>query len=259
MNSTYIIRLLSLFSLCFFASELLSNETTPHKNDNQTINFSYWDQATPPFVLTENDVIVGGIIKDIGDNIGHFLKRPASYLKLPVSRIEPYLKSGKVDADCVTSPIWKETPKDLLWSPVLFQGSDRFLVKNDTQITIQKFSDLKGKQIGIYNGYVYHPEIMKMIKNKSVTTVKIKDLKKGIELLQLDRIDTLIDFDTLIEYELLAQNLQNKFSLAEKHADDFNLFCAYSKESNVSPAEFNDAVAYLISTGKIKEILSAYR
>lgn len=223
------------------------------------LTFSYWDDAKPPFVIEQNGQVTSGIIHDLSSVITSTLGVEADFLKLPVQRIESQLQSGNVDIDCLTSPIWKEFPGAYHWSPKLFEGQDRFLVRHELKSTINTFSDLKGLTLGVYNGYVYHPEVMALIDSGDVTTVKVKGLDHGIQLLKLGRMDALVDFGILLEYKLRQPDLSQYLFLADFPADQYNLHCAYSKKMDV-PAEAVDAIIRkLINNGELKNILNQYR
>jgi len=238
---------------------LFLTHTSSHATPADAIKFSYWDQASAPFVFIEDQQLTGGIIKELGDEIARELKLSAEYTQLPVARVEVYLDSGEIDATCITSPIWKKNPKNYHWSPVLFEGADRFLVRKSGNLEINSFDDLRGLNVGIYNGYTYHPEIMKMIQSEAINPIKVADLEKGIQLLRLKRIDTIVDFGVLLRYQLLKKSLHNELTLADAHADNFSLSCAYSKKSAIPPKHLDAAIEKIISTGKLQTILSRYR
>ena len=157
-----------------------------------SLKFSYWDDAKPPFVIKQDALVSSGIIKDFAELIVSEIGVKAEFVKLPVPRIEQSLQSGAIDMDCLTSPIWKELPGEYNWSPKLFDGSDRFLVQSELKSKIESFSDLKGLSLGIYNGYVYHPELMELISSAELNAVKVKGLEHGIQLLKLKRLDALM-------------------------------------------------------------------
>jgi ABC-type amino acid transport substrate-binding protein len=225
----------------------------------EVLTFSYWDDAKPPFVIEKDEQVASGIIHDLAEVIASSLDLKAEFLKLPVARIESQLQNGNIDLDCLTSPIWKSLPGAYHWSPKLFEGQDRFLVRHELKSKIRSFSDLKGLTLGIYNGYVYHPEVMALIDSGEVTTVKVKGLEHGIQLLQLGRMDVLVDFGILLEYELRKPDLSQKLSLADFPADQYNLHCAYSKKMDVSAEGVDAIIRELINSGQLNKILDQYR
>ena len=228
--------------------------------EDKVLVFSYWDEAGPPFVILKDDAqknISAGILKDIAEAISRSLKVNSKLVKLPVQRIESYLEAGEIDLDCITNPIWKESPDNYLWSPVLFTGGDRLLIKKELESGIASYKDLKGKSLGIYNGYSYHPEIMKMIDSGDITAVKVSGIDHGIKLLLLERIDALIDFDILLNYKIKAE-YENELILADLLSETYELSCAYSKKTKFDKSKINKIISELVSSGEIDKILNRY-
>ncbi len=242
-----------------FASVLVNVDVIADEQQTESLNFTYWKDATPPFLIEEEGQPVAGIIKDLADGIASKLELDAKLLLLPVARIEPHLKSGMADIDCLTSPIWKETPDAYHWSPKLFSGYDRFLLSPELNESLHTFADLKGLTLGIYQGYVYHPDIMSMIQRGDVKTVKLDGVEHGIKLLNLKRIDALIDFGVLLSYQIDKHQLQDRLVLSDFAADEFDLHCAYSKKIKHDPAVLDQAITQIIKSGEMNKILQAYR
>jgi ABC-type amino acid transport substrate-binding protein len=230
-------------------------------SQDREITFSYWSEAGPPFVFLDDknlkDVSVG-LVKDLADLISGRLKASPRFVNIPVKRTESQLISGGIDLNCITSPIWKETPDEYNWSPALFQGADRLLVKSLNAHDIAALSDLKGKLLGIYNGYTYHPEIMKMIEEGYITPVKVSGVDHGIQLLLLDRIDALIDFDIILDYKI-KNEYPEALALADLYVERYDLFCAYSKKSPFGKAQLDKVFDDIISQDEITKLLNRYK
>lgn len=237
-----------------------SAETPPSDSlSSDTLIFAFWTNATPPFAVTKGEQLVDGIIFDLGNELAKRLNRKAVFRLLPTKRVEREVLMGGVDLDCVSSPIWKETPDDYGWSPALFDGADRFLVRTDTDGTIESLADLQGLRVGTYPGYVYHPDIMKMLENGEAQRVTVNDVDHGIRLLLADRIDTLIDFGVLLRYQLKEKDLGNKLSLAPLPADEFQLMCAYSPKMKVEKPLVDLQLQSMVDDQTISRILAKYQ
>ncbi len=219
--------------------------------------FSYWTDATPPFAIVEKQTIVDGIIKNIGDEIGERIDYPVSFRRIPVARIEQSLVSGDIHVDCITSPIWKENAEAYGWSPVLFKGADRFLIRKNTKDVVH-FSDIKGRQVGIYNGYTYHPVITEMFAKNEAQDVQVRGIKNGTDMVVLGRLDTLIDFGTILKYHIKQHPQGHLLTLASKHADDYNLQCAYSQKMPIPQDTVNNAIQHMLADGTMRQILKQY-
>jgi len=118
--------------------------------------FTYWMNAQEPFVIRSEQRLSGGIVKDIGDELSRRMSLTPKYLELPTKRIYSMIVSGKAHLTCLSNPKWEENPDAFGWSPVLFKGTDNFLVTVKNKSSIQSFDDLRGKRVGTYNGYIYN-------------------------------------------------------------------------------------------------------
>ncbi len=249
MRSTLLCCNLLLFS-CF-----------SHAQEKELV-FSYWSEASPPFVLLDDagsNNVESGIIKDLAKILSDKLQiSPPRFVNIPVARTESKLQSGEIDINCITNPIWKETPSKYYWSPVLFTGADRLLVKSSKKNEFLKFEDLKGKSLGIYNGYTYHSEIMKMIENSEINAVKVSGIDHGVQLLLLDRLDALIDFDILLSYKI-KKDETDSLALADLYAERYDLYCAYSKKMSIDRVAVDQALLDIISSGQLEDILNRYQ
>jgi len=254
---------LSSFKYWFVSYALLNIPSVFAESLNQItkneITFSYWNEAAPPFAFREGNGISDGIIKDLGDAIAQRLNKTPRYLNLPVPRTEQYLVDGTLDVNCITSPVWKKSPDDYHWSPTLFSGADRLLIRKDSGLEINEFKDLEGKLLGVYNGYVYHPTIMSMIESGKIKTIKVDSVEKGILLLKLKRLDALIDFGVILRYQMKTADEEKELILAELLADEYELSCAYSRKSSITVAELDKAISELIDEGFVDEVLKKYR
>lgn len=221
--------------------------------------FSYWTKASEPFVFVDNDQLVGGLVMDMGKLIGQQLGREITYRNFPHIRIENQLSEGKVDFDCLTNPAWKHHAGQYRWSPALFEDEDVFVVRKGEENDIQSFNDLIGKRLGVYSGYVYHPEIMRLIESGDIETVKISGVDKGIMLLQLKRIDAFIEFGIIMHYKIQQQALPEKLALASHPADSFELFCAYAPKQDLPEEHINAMFDALIKEGALDQLLAKYR
>jgi len=226
--------------------------------EDATLRFSYWQEATPPFVIldeTQDKIVKSGVLKELAEQIAAHLNMQVKFINLPVLRIEPQLSAGEVDIDCITRPDWKKHPDNLHWSPVIFQGADRLLVKTARKHEFKVFEDLKGKLLAVYNGYTYHPKITEMINNGEITSVKVSGIDHAVNLLSLDRIDALIDFDVLLENKI-ASGYQESLALADLIVERYDLYCAYSKKIKIEANLVDSVIKKMVETGEINDMLN---
>ncbi|MDX1693898.1 MAG: transporter substrate-binding domain-containing protein [Ketobacteraceae bacterium] len=246
---------IAMMSAAVNASPLAQDE----EESNKKLVLAYWDNATPPFAILENGELKAGIIYDIGQNLAKRLNVRVEYKLVPTKRIERELLSGGIDLDCITSPIWKENPDAYLWSPVLFTGADRFLLQKQSDITISSVADLKGLRVGVYPGYTYHDDVMKMLNSGAAHRVPVKGVDHGIKLLLAGRIDTLIDFGVLLRHKIKTQGLYDQLVLADAPADEFELRCACSPKARINRDMLSRQLQAMVNDSTIARILARYQ
>ena len=229
------------------------------RSDQQTLVFAYWNNATPPFAFIRDGGLTGGIIHDIGQELARRLGVEAVYQLVPTKRIERALQAGDIDLDCVTSPIWKQSPDRYSWSPALFDGADRFLLHQGSGVVIGALADLKGLRVGVYSDYVYRKEITRMFDSGVSQRVIVNDIDHGIRLLLADRIDAMIDFGILLRYKVRQNGLADKVSLADYPADEFKLMCAYSPKLAIPRTRLDQQIQSMVDDNTMAAILARYR
>lgn len=221
--------------------------------------FTYWLEALEPFAIRYNHKLTGGMIKDIGDELAARMKHKPMYIELPTKRVAIMVTEGDAHISCLTNPKWEEKPENYHWSPVLFEGSDNFLVRQDQKDSIKTISDLKGKRIGTYNGYVYSEEIMALFDRGEAESVQIGNLATGVKLVAMGRLDTVIDFGSIIEYEIKTLNLGQQLAIASIDADVFDFHCSYSLKMPYDAEVLDAHILQMKQEGFFDKIQSKYR
>ena len=225
----------------------------------QQLIFTYWLEALEPFAIRSEHKLTGGMVKDIGDELAARMKLEAKYIELPTKRVAIMVTEGDAHVSCLTNPKWEENPKNYHWSPVLFQGSDNFLVKQDRVGSIKTISDLKGKRVGTYNGYVYREEIMVLFDKGEADAVQIGNLETGIRLVKMDRLDTVIDFGSILEYEIKKRNLDETLTIAPVDADVFDFHCSYSLKAPFDARVLDAHIEQMKQEGFFDQVQNKYR
>lgn len=230
----------------------------PAVHASNNLIFSFWSNASAPFAIVQHGQLQGGIIQELAIELGKRAGFRPKFQHVPVKRIEELLRNGGIHVDCVTNPMWKESPEIYTWSPILFNGADRFIVRKNSSLKIDTFDDLRGKSIGVYNGYIYNPQITSMFNSGQAKAVQVIDISHGIQLVELARLDTLIDFGVLLKYEIKSKKLNDQLTLANLHADDYTLHCAYSPHIPMDTDQLNLHLQNMKEEGVIESILRKY-
>lgn len=247
-------RFLSSFVLCVILDLSASVALASEK-----LIYTYWMEALEPFAIRYNGQLTGGMVKDIGDELASRMELTPIYIELPTKRVALMVTEGDAHISCLTNPKWEEKPADYHWSPVLFEGSDNFLVRKDQIDSIKSIADLEGKRIGTYNGYVYSEQITQLFEDGKAEAVRVGNLATAMRLVDMGRLDTVIDFGSIIEYEIKKQNMQSRLTIASLNADTFDFHCSYSLKSPYD-AELLDAhLLKMKQEGFFKTLQQSYR
>lgn len=227
-------------------------------NAETEIIFSYWHESGPPFVVEKDNVLTGGIVKDIGDRVAKELNLQPKYILIPTKRVEIRLAEGGIHVACMSNPQWFENGDLYDWSEALFGATDNFIVKAGNENSIMEWDDLDGKRIGVYVNYVYHPNVMKKFAEKKTVPVKVSGFEAALNLLSHNRLDAVIDFGIIARSYLKENNLQDEFKFAQKAADEFELYCAISKKSPHDAEGIRSAIKKIVDRGDIDKVLENY-
>jgi len=226
---------------------------------SQELIFTYWLEALEPFAIRYDHKLTGGMVKDIGDELAARMKLEPKYIELPTKRVAIMVAEGDAHISCLTNPKWEEKPESYHWSPVLFEGSDNFLVRLDQEDSIKTIDDLKGKHVGTYNGYVYSEEITALFNKGEAEPVQIGNLETGFRLVTMGRLDTVIDFGSIIEYEIKKRNLDQQLTIAPVDADVFDFYCSYSLKIPYDAEVLDAHILQMKQEGFFEKVQNKYR
>lgn len=247
------------FSVAFAAATMLLGGVSADPAQAEALRFSYWNEATAPWVNQDVSAPHKGILLDIGTLIAKNLGADAQFVKLPVIRIQSWLQEGKIDLDCVANPAWREKPELYQWTPTLFRDYDGLLVRKGQAATIKELKDLIGKKVAIYQNYTYRTDFTQMMTSGQIEAINMADLETGMKLLRLGRVDAVVDFGIVLQYHLRDSKIASEFELAQGHLEDFDLQCAYTKAMPIKPERMNDSIRKLVENGAIESVLVKYR
>ena len=211
-----------------------------------------------PYAFVKGKQLVGGVIKDVMDELGKELGIEVDYKSTPKKRIEDALGSGKMHVAAISNPAWVKDSEQYHWSIPLFQESSRFLVSAKLAFPITTFEDLHGKRLGTILGY-YYPELMEKFESKAILRDDAIRIETNFKRLQAGRIDALIDSDILIAYHLKKHNAYQQFVIAEKVVSTHDIQSAVSKQTPISIDRINTTLQEMKDSGKITEILEKYK
>lgn len=156
----------------------------------------------------------------------------------------------------------KEREKKMFYSDVLYFSEVVFIQKKKSRKIVSKIKHLKGKnyKIGIMRGAYSGKEFEKV--KKDLTIVGYGDYLQGVNLLNSERIDLLLESKITIKYYMKRANIHNKnFVFASPPLTREGLYLAFSKkkkESRDLRDKFNKGLKKIKKNGLYNKILAEH-
>lgn len=215
----------------------------------------YGDHNGAPYAIEAGEHLQEGIIKDLVTEISAELDIDIRFQKTPRKRIERYLESDTIHLVLLTNPKWLSNSDKLQWSKPLFTERDQLVVKADNPNSYHSFKDLKHMTIGTIRGYHY-PNLQPYFDKNYFARYSVD---VNFIRLELNRIDALVDSETLINYHLQQASNAKDFKVLPFHVSKHKIYAALSPNAPVKLADFNQALTKLHEQGVIAAILKKYR
>ncbi len=225
----------------------------------ETLLVGYGTHNAAPYTISESGELDSGIIKDIMDAVAEQLvDASVVYIKVPRKRMGQHLLSAKMHIKPIANPDWELNPEAYDWSVPLFKTHDMLVIPIDRNIELERIEDLAGMRLATILGYRY-PELEEMISRGQLEREDTKTLVAGLKMLQLHRVDALINTDILIKYQLRSEPFNRHLKVVDVifGTDDIRLMV--SKQSPYKVEQLNDAIAHLKRSGLIQKILLKYQ
>lgn len=232
---------------------------TPASAHHDGLIVGFGSHYGEPYAVVENGRLVGGIVKDIMDEVANEIGVEVSYENIPRARMDSHVLSGKTHIRVLSSPRWYTNPEQFLWSETLFRETGRYVVSAQNPFPIADYDDLTGKRIGTIRGHRYPGELGDRFKGGTVIRDDVDSLESNFKRLKLGRIDALLDADTIILHYLVKHRVQDDFIVAEKIESTHDIKAMISRKSPVPFDDLARAFRKLKDSGRIEEILERYR
>lgn len=221
------------------------------------IRFAVGNSWAAPFAEFQGERLVGGILLDLAQALATETRRPIVQVPLPRKRLELAAKEGSIDIHCYFNPKWSDSPNDYLWSAPLFDIPD-VVVGHRSAPEVRSITEIaNGSVVGAVIGYVYpevDPEFVsgRLRREDAIDQVKVLlKLNAGRHPYGLSNQRAADWFKRTTPGHNLAA-----WSLPIAKAD---FYCAVPKNQDARAGELISALERLRASGKIKQILAAYR
>lgn len=240
------IKIVYIFLLFYLSFTILSDNTIK-------VSFDYHN--IPPYAVIENNKLVGGLIKDIFDELQRRVDIKVIYVRVPRARQIDKLLDGSIDILSIMNPKWLEGKADLVyWSPKLFSQRSVFFYKKEGWVDINSINDLYGLRVGCIRGYHYGI-LSPYFEKGSIIMVSNSNLDNNLKMLNAGRLDAILDSEILLRYRVkdLARYTISPFIPLTN-----DIYFAYSPISHINRDLLNREIQKLVDEGFIENLLDKY-
>lgn len=198
-----------------------------------------------------------GLIVDFERAIARQLRVPLLQIVAPRKRVEQMLDNGKGHVLCYYDPAWLQHAGRYQWSDVLLSNSDILVARAGVPLP-GSIAGLQSGRIGTVLGYVY-PELSDLNGNPLIVRDDAPDDVTNFHKLLAGRTDYLLTHSLFLDY-MLRRYPQHAAKLGgQLILRRFDTRCALARQTPVSLAQFNAALAKLRQNGEYQAILARYR
>jgi ABC-type amino acid transport substrate-binding protein len=206
-----------------------------------------------PMAHFERSTLVDGMHYDLGQALAGALGRDPRFVPIPRKRILEKLHAGEADVLCYSVPEW--LPGHLLWTQP-FLPMQEVVITDRAAVRPRKLSDIAGQPVGTILGYAY-PDLEAALgkgfvrDDSSSTEVNMRKLAAG-------RLHHIVTLRSIVDYRLKVGDpvlLLHPPLPVRTYTGQ----CAVSPKGQVTLAEVDRAVAQIVRSGKVTEILTRYR
>lgn len=205
-----------------------------------------------PLARFENEILVGGIIKDLGDAIAARMGLPVRYVSLPSGRVSIGLSTGMADSLCYALPQW--LTGEFYWSKPVIEDAEMIVTRADVPV-LQDFGDLAGTRVGTVIAYHY-PEVQ-----AALGAAFLRDDAQNMELNIRKIVAGRLKYAIVekLPFDYAARRAPMPSVRVDLVYAPVTARCALSQKSAIPFAAFDKAVDELIANGTVSRIMAAYR
>ncbi|MGS2720746.1 substrate-binding periplasmic protein [Paraglaciecola aestuariivivens] len=258
MSETFTKTLKTVLVLLFFSEQSLAT----------TKKLISYDLDWPPYLISEStDSNLQGLGKDIINQCTSEQGYQTSYLHLPIKRIVVFMQSGQIDLSIYSYKKHREAFLTYAKVPI-FETEVGFVVRKDSNISIDSLEDLAPLRMGHLAGLTHTPELLAIINHKRLTG----ELSEGHHLdamfAQLlsstPRFDIMPDSKQTFYWRAKQLNIQDKIKVLPFVAGKKEYFISVSKKSkninNIEAflAQFDHCILNMHNNGQYQKLLQKY-
>jgi polar amino acid transport system substrate-binding protein len=214
------------------------------------------ESNTPPYAIFAADgSLQAGISKDIIDELARQLGAGVSYLNLPRTRVEPWLRDGKAELACFLNPDWVNEPDKLSWTGALFSTQQLMIRRRDSE-PVTAIQYLAGKRVGTTWGFTY-PELEQVFRLGDVIRDDAHSLESNLMRLKQGRLDVVMTVDLSYHFYVKTSG-DTSFAADTLWSAPPSVYCALSNYDEALSARLKQQFEQLVQSGFIGRQLNVY-
>lgn len=207
-----------------------------------------------PIGEIENNVLVRGILKDLGEELAAVLQRKPRFTIRPRNRIISALVLGEADVRCYARPEWDDA--DVHWSKPLIPSGDIVVTRRHAKLPSGSEA-LAGARVGTVTGYRYGA--LESALGANFLRDDAPSEQANLRKLAAGRFEYAVANKLTFQYFLKTSPEGRSLSPDYLPLVMFEAQCALSRKSTVTPEQFDRAVDKLLGDRKVDQILGKYR
>ena len=225
----------------------------------QALIFAYGPGNGPPFAITSQGTLSGGLFKDMGDALAKHSGLSVSYRQVPTKRVSSLLISGEVNALCMTHPDWIEDHEQLFWSQIIAHDYDHVISLKRRQLKINSYGDLHSLNIGAMTGYIYFPKLMNLFTQGLATRRDFNNLQSLYSSLFNSRLDAVVDSLISINYRKKTQVKYQQLQVSKLVVYQYDLYCAFNLSLLPEREKIQHGLQAMLDKNEFIQIINRYK
>lgn len=207
---------------------------------------------TMPLAQFHNDVLTGGIIKDLSEAIGARAGLHTRFVSVAGDQVSAVMRAGKADGICYVRPFWIDGEYD--WSRPLIPDAELVAARAGAPV-IRSLISLRDRPVGTVAGYRY-PRVEQVLgphfrRSDSAT------MEENLRKVAAGKPEYTILGQSTLAYQMrLNKSLTLRPDLVFA---SFSAQCAFTRNGRHSFKEIDKAIDSLAGDGSVAKILARYR
>jgi len=218
----------------------------------------------PPYTIQNGNenMYTNGFAVEIAKEIFTKIGYEAVFNVVPFAKGIEMMKSGEMDG---MMTVYKTTERESFVDypkESIAPDSQSFFALKESNIKFDgDINNLKGKKIGIVQGYTYGDDFSNAVTNGTVTSETANDAASNLEKLLNNRIDVILDGKYTVLYNLKLKGKLDRVQELTPESRTPALYLVFSKKSNIDKTiidRYDEILGQMKKDGTWNSIIDKY-